>query len=52
MVTALEPDAVDPGCMSLKGDRLLKNEQYQDGLATFTGIVHEEPQKIPKRSIT
>jgi tetratricopeptide (TPR) repeat protein len=33
-----------PGCMSLKGDRLLKNEQYQDGLATFTGIVHEEPQ--------
>ena len=33
-----------PGCMSLKGDRLLKNEQYQDGLATFTGIVHEEPK--------
>jgi len=33
-----------PGCMSLKGERLLKNEQYQDGLATFTGIVEEEPQ--------
>jgi len=33
-----------PGCMSLKGERLLKNEQYQDGLATFTGIVQEEPQ--------
>jgi tetratricopeptide (TPR) repeat protein len=32
------------GCMSLKGERLLKNEQYQDGLATFTGIVQEEPQ--------
>jgi len=32
------------GCMSLKGDGLLKNEQYQDGLATFTGIVQEEPQ--------
>jgi tetratricopeptide (TPR) repeat protein len=30
--------------MSLKGERLLKNEQYQDGLATFTGIVQEEPQ--------
>ena len=33
-----------PGCMSLKGERLLKNEKYQDGLATFTGIVQEEPQ--------
>jgi tetratricopeptide (TPR) repeat protein len=33
-----------PGCMSLKGERLLKNEQYQDGLATFAGIVQEEPQ--------
>ena len=32
------------GCMSLKGERLLKNEKYQDGLATFTGIVQEEPQ--------
>lgn len=33
-----------PGCMSIRGERLLKNEQYQDGLATFTGIVQEEPQ--------
>jgi len=33
-----------PGCMSLKGERLLKNEQYQDGLATFKNIVQEEPQ--------
>jgi tetratricopeptide (TPR) repeat protein len=32
------------GCMSLKGEQLLKNEQYQDGLATFTGIVQEEPK--------
>ena len=32
------------GCMSLIGDRLLKNEQYQDGLATFTGIVQEKPR--------
>ena len=32
------------GCMSLKGERLLKNEQYQDGLATFTGIVQEKPR--------
>jgi tetratricopeptide (TPR) repeat protein len=33
-----------PGCMSLKGDRLLKNEQYQDGLATFKNIVQVEPK--------
>jgi tetratricopeptide (TPR) repeat protein len=30
--------------MSLKGDRLLKNEQYQDGLATFKNIVQVEPK--------
>jgi len=33
-----------PGCMSLKGERLLKNEQYQDGVATFKSIVQEEPK--------
>ena len=33
-----------PGCMSLKGERLLKNEQYQDGVATFKSIVREEPR--------
>ncbi|MCG6916722.1 MAG: tetratricopeptide repeat protein [Deltaproteobacteria bacterium] len=33
-----------PGCMSLKGERLLKNEQYQDGVATFKNILQEEPQ--------
>jgi tetratricopeptide (TPR) repeat protein len=32
------------GCTSLKGERLLKNEQYQDGLATFKDIVQEEPK--------
>ncbi len=32
------------GCTSLKGERLLKNEQYQDGLATFKRIVQEEPK--------
>ena len=30
--------------MSLKGERLLKNEQYQDGVATFKSIVREEPR--------
>ena len=30
--------------MSLKGERLLKNEQYQDGVATFKNIVQEEPK--------
>jgi tetratricopeptide (TPR) repeat protein len=33
-----------PCCMSLKGERLLKNEQYQDGVATFKNIVQEEPK--------
>lgn len=33
-----------PGCMSLKGERLLKNEQYQDGVATFKNMVQEEPK--------
>ena len=33
-----------PGCMSLKGERLLKNEQYQDGVANFKNIVQEEPE--------
>jgi tetratricopeptide (TPR) repeat protein len=33
-----------PGCMSLKGERLLKSEQYQDGVATFKNIVQEEPK--------
>ncbi len=33
-----------PGCMSLKGERLLKNEKYQDGVATFKSIVQEEPK--------
>ena len=32
------------GCMSLKGERLLKNEQYQEGIATFKSIVREEPK--------
>ncbi|MBE9534740.1 MAG: tetratricopeptide repeat protein [Proteobacteria bacterium] len=32
------------GCTSLKGERLFKNEQYQDGLATFKNIVQEEPK--------
>jgi len=30
--------------MSLKGERLLKSEQYQDGVATFKSIVTEEPK--------
>ena len=33
-----------PGCMSLKGDRLLRNEQYQDGVTAFKGIVQKEPE--------
>ena len=33
-----------PACMSLKGDRLLEKEQYQDGVATFKSIVQEEPK--------
>ena len=33
-----------PGCMSLKGERFLKNEQYEDGVATFKSIVQEEPK--------
>ena len=33
-----------PGCMSLKGERLLKNQQYQDGVATFKSMVQEEPK--------
>jgi tetratricopeptide (TPR) repeat protein len=33
-----------PGCMSLKGERLLKNEQYKEGVATFKSIVQEEPK--------
>jgi tetratricopeptide (TPR) repeat protein len=33
-----------PGCMSLKGERFLKNEQYKDGVATFKSIVQEEPK--------
>jgi len=32
------------GCTSLKGERLLKNEQYQDGVVTFKSIVQEEPK--------
>ena len=32
------------GCMSLKGERLLKNEQYQDGVVTFKSIVQDEPK--------
>jgi len=30
--------------MSLKGERLLKNQQYQDGVATFKSMVQEEPK--------
>jgi tetratricopeptide (TPR) repeat protein len=30
--------------MSLKGERLLKKEQYQDGIATFKSIVQKEPE--------
>ena len=33
-----------PGCTSLKGERLLRNEQYQAGVATFKNIVQEEPK--------
>ncbi len=33
-----------PGCMSLKGERLLRNEQYQAGVVTFQNIVQEEPK--------
>ncbi len=33
-----------PACTSLKGERLLKNERYQDGVATFKSIVREEPK--------
>jgi len=33
-----------PGCMSLRGERLLKNQQYQDGVATFKSMVQEEPK--------
>jgi tetratricopeptide (TPR) repeat protein len=33
-----------PACMSLKGERLLKNEQYQHGVTAFKSIVQEEPQ--------
>ena len=33
-----------PGCMSLKGERLLRNEQYQAGVVTFKNIVQEEPK--------
>jgi tetratricopeptide (TPR) repeat protein len=33
-----------PGCMSLKGERLLKKEQYQDGIDTFKSIVQKEPE--------
>ena len=32
------------GCTSLKGERLLKNELYQDGIVTFKSIVQEEPK--------
>ena len=32
------------GCTSLKGERLLKNEQYQAGVVTFKSIVQEEPK--------
>jgi tetratricopeptide (TPR) repeat protein len=30
--------------MSLKGERLLENEQYHNGVATFKSIVQEEPK--------
>ena len=33
-----------PCCMSLKGERLLKNEQYEDGVVTFGSIVKKEPK--------
>ena len=33
-----------PACMSLKGERLLKNEQYEDGVTAFKSTVQEEPQ--------
>ena len=33
-----------PGCMSLKGELLLKKEQYQDGIDTFKSIVQKEPE--------
>jgi tetratricopeptide (TPR) repeat protein len=32
------------GCMSLKGELLLKNEQYQDGVATFKSMIQKEPK--------
>lgn len=33
-----------PGCMSLKGELLLKKEKYQDGINTFKSIVQKEPE--------
>ena len=33
-----------PCCMSLKGEQLLKNEQYEDGVVTFESIVTKEPK--------